>query len=855
MTATVPEARTRKHRIIERPRLLALLDESRARVRMLVAPAGYGKTTLTEQWIARGGRSGAWYTARSASTDVAALALGIARSSTAIVEGCDGRLREHLRALSDPTESVETLAEILAEELQDWPENAWLVIDDYHEIAAEPSAERLVDALVSGSSIRFLIASRQRPAWVQTKMILYGDVLEVGQTALAMDNAEAAEVLVGRSAPSASGIAAMAHGWPAVIGLAGVSSAELLPGVEQMPESLYRYFAEEVFASLESEVQRGLTTLAVAPLLDRQLAGALLGDEAEPICAEALDVGVLVERGQRLELHPLARAFLDEWGGQLGLEPAAGSAETCLEHYRARRDWDAVSEVLARGRLFGEVESVLATALDELLDTARLSTVQRWCELAAPAGLGSPIIAVAKAEVLLRHGCHVEAMAHAEAAAEYDSELTSRALLLAGRAAHLASREEQALELYRRAEESASDEARRRDAKWGQVMCLVDLEDPSAESILDDLSSGVSIANPREYVRAAAHRIYLQLRGGPLDPGVAEDAHQLLAAVHDPLVESSFLSGYGIALALAARYREADVAATELLSIADRHRFAFAVPFALCTSAIASSGLRKWKQAELAARAALEQATDRRDVHAALLASSILLRLFAQQSRYRDALVINPSTRGALGAAIAEFNCSRALVLACAGRDEDAQQLVRSSPETRAVEPVVLSKAVEAVIACRSGSRGAVESVREFEQVAFEIGSLDLLVVSYRACPELLTVLLHVNGGGRVEDLLRQVGDADLARAAGHPIADDEDKVSLLSPREREVYDLLKTGLTNPQIATLLFIELSTVKVHVHHIFDKLGVRSRTTLAIQAALERSDQATSATSSTDSAETT
>lgn len=43
------------------------------------------------------------------------------------------------------------------------------------------------------------------------------------------------------------------------------------------------------------------------------------------------------------------------------------------------------------------------------------------------------------------------------------------------------------------------------------------------------------------------------------------------------------------------------------------------------------------------------------------------------------------------------------------------------------------------------------------------------------------------------------------------------------------------------QIAELLFISESTVKVHVHHIYDKLGVRSRTALAVQAMLERADQ--------------
>src|SRR4249920_2649748 len=164
--ATVPEVRAlKRRRVIERPRLFALLDEAKARVRMLVAPAGYGKTTLAEQWVARDGRRVAWFTARSSSTDVAALALGVARSATSIVEECDVRLRAHMRALPAPAENVETLAEILGEDLAEWPSNAWLVIDDYHEVAQEPRAEDFVAALVSVSPIQFLIASRVRPSW------------------------------------------------------------------------------------------------------------------------------------------------------------------------------------------------------------------------------------------------------------------------------------------------------------------------------------------------------------------------------------------------------------------------------------------------------------------------------------------------------------------------------------------------------------------------------------------------------------------------------------------------------------------------------------------------------------------
>jgi DNA-binding NarL/FixJ family response regulator len=62
---------------------------------------------------------------------------------------------------------------------------------------------------------------------------------------------------------------------------------------------------------------------------------------------------------------------------------------------------------------------------------------------------------------------------------------------------------------------------------------------------------------------------------------------------------------------------------------------------------------------------------------------------------------------------------------------------------------------------------------------------------------------------------------------------------------------LLIERLTNREIAKLLYIEESTVKVHAQHIYDKLGPRSRTVLAVQAMLERADQATLATDATSS----
>jgi replication-associated recombination protein RarA len=63
-TSIADELRASQRHIIKRPRLTKLLDEADARVILLVAPAGYGKTTLAREWLGQRGRTGLWLQAR-----------------------------------------------------------------------------------------------------------------------------------------------------------------------------------------------------------------------------------------------------------------------------------------------------------------------------------------------------------------------------------------------------------------------------------------------------------------------------------------------------------------------------------------------------------------------------------------------------------------------------------------------------------------------------------------------------------------------------------------------------------------------------------------------------------------------
>jgi len=432
-------------------------------------------------------------------------------------------------------------------------------------------------------------------------------------------------------------------------------------------------------------------------------------------------------------------------------------------------------------------------------------------------------------------------------AAEGESELKFRALCLAGRAAHIASREEEALELYRRAEAVAPTHLAHRDALWGQLVCMIELELPEATENLQALAAGVSRSDTRGVLQSYTYSMAHGTRFGHIDLAGADTVCELVPAVADPLVVSSFQSVYAWALGLAARYDDALRVAQDLSDTATRYRLDFAVPYSLSTVAVACAGLRRWRQAEEAVVRALALSRAARDVAAQQNAFSIYLRVLAQQRRQEVALLLDiPSLQGALPAARAEVALSRALVLASLGRVEESRRILSEERHTsRAILPTVLIAAVWAISAVKQSEPNAIERVIELEQTAYATGALDVVVTAYRSTPELLPILLRSGERERLGLLLKQAGDEDLAVAAGDLILHDDNPKARLSPREREVYELLGQSLTNLQIGQLLFISEATVKLHVHHIYDKLGIRSRTAVAVLAALDRADQATSA----------
>src|SRR4051794_24780913 len=855
--AETPKPRLRRRRILERPRLIRALDRSSARVRMLVAGAGYGKTTLAEQWAAQQ-RQVAWVRARRSSADVAVLARQVAAAAAEIVPGSDRRVIERLNATANPGSEVDVLVDLLSEDLAGWPEDAWIVVDDYHHLRESKTAEAFVEGIVQQAAVRVLISTRERPGWISPRTVLYGEVLEIGQSMLAMSEEEVAEMLAGAHDKMGSGLLALAGGWPAVVGLASLTTSESpLPddGLD-LPEQLYEFFAEEVYRSLEPDNRTALGLLATAPSLDRELAAELLGRErATRVCGDAIGVGVMTEREGKLEFHPLAAAFLEQQARRETTGDLADALDRALALYRERHEWDAAFEIVDR-RGFAHVEQLLDDAMDDLVNSARLATLTTWTSRVTQKGLRFPIIEVAKAEIDLRHGLHTSAEARARGAlrnSPITHEVEYRALEVAARAAHVGSREEEALELFKRAAAVAPDARRSRKALWGQVACAAALELDEAHDLMRSLEESSEGHEPTEVVRLADRRLSFGLRFGEVRHlNEARRVVELVPLVDDPFTRCSFWSMFSWALSLDCSYVEANEYARRLLDEATEYRVEPAISYGQALLGYSLAGLRRFDEAHDRLRSAASAARALNDRFAELNAYALTTRVLLQEGRAAEACAVEPPlSSGSVKAIWGEVLASRALALATVGRFAEALKAGgEADAVTQGVETKDLWPAVKAVVAMRSRDSQVMGLAEDLVNVAFESGAVDPLVCAYRSNADLLGVLLSSPPlAERTSYALTRAGDNLMAGGLGYNVADSLDPRSSLSVREREVYELVCTGLSNREIARQLFITEGTVKVHVHHVYDKLGVRSRTALAMQAARERANYAAPNTRST------
>ena len=802
---------------------------------MLTAPAGYGKTTLATEWLqGRPRREVAWYQATPASADVAALSAGLADAVNHIVPAGE-RLRQRLTVPQPPMDPAKTYAELLASDLSDWPESSWLVIDDYHHIMASDVAEDFVCALLEQTALNVLATTRARPSWVTARRVIYGEILELDETSLRMTEDECASVLHASESSANADLVAAIDGWPALIGIASLLETRTTRRAGTAGAVL-EFLREEILNGTGPETYAFLTTLSRLPTADDKLIASCFGANEAAGHLDALgDAGLVgpVEGNRRL--HPLFREFLRTQ------EPMTDDQHRvirrALEFYEQEHAWEH-AVTLAREHALGErLARIIGAATPDLLTDGRLETLESWLADAGHWAFTDHQLVLARAELLLRQGRPLEARLLVEEilSALDEDGVGSDAWRILGQACHLLSEYAKGLDCYERAAALAPTREAERDAAWGLVICGAPLHSERIHEFFARFERLTS-DEPNDMLRLAAGRVAIADMEGSFE-GLWEHLVTripLLDMGTDPLAVSTLYRCLCYVSLSRGDFDSAHAFANRLIQYCNQAGLAFPVTYVLVYRAMAEIGLRLFSAARRTILEIDAAAQSLGDPHLGFDIERIKIRLALATGRGEEWVAHGPSlSRPAPPIdAWADYAAIYALAHACVGDPMLGIGLAREATSVCSYPSVLgASCLARSVAASRLESgRDAEISVSEAIIRCAEIGSLEPVVVAYRARPEILrrvrddsqsvAILVRLTDSSRDRDLATE---ASLHALGGLDAPD----LQLLTRREQEVVQLLARGKSTDEIAETLVIARSTAKVHINHVLRKLGATSR----------------------------
>lgn len=395
--------------VILRPRLLARLDRL-ATLSLIVAPAGYGKTTLISTWLARINLPSAWVSLDNGDSELRSFVANVISAIRMVFPDFGGGLVERLDELS--AQSLAETAAALTNELNLLEQEFVLVFDDYHWIH-EASIHQLIVQLLTHPprSLHLVIASRHDPPFpwnLRTRSLF----CELRARDLSFTPAETAEFLAKTwdrpvDAELAQFLAEQSEGWITSLRLAALS-ADRSPNLTAWPRladgsrrSFADYFAAEVLKNLSESDCDLLVRTSILDMLTGDLCDFVLGNAQTDRRAAArlkqleLDgvfIAALDAEGTWLRLHPLFRSALRQ-----RLQETVSSAEIALGYERAVR-WheehglleEAIRYALAGG-LVANAAAVVGRHRWRLLDEMDFHRLERWLNLFPPSAVDAHI--------------------------------------------------------------------------------------------------------------------------------------------------------------------------------------------------------------------------------------------------------------------------------------------------------------------------------------------------------------------------------------------------------------------------------------------------------------------------------
>ncbi len=374
---------------IQRARLTAPLVESRERLVLIVAPAGYGKTTLAGQWNELDDRRFAWVTLGSGMGDPSVLWSHIVES-VGRAEPSFAPTAERLKSwLAEAGTSM--MAAHVAGALETVDRELVIVLDDYHFVKESASHASIGSFLeLMPPSVQLAVVSRQDPPLAVGRLRANGDLRELraDELALRLDEVDAlmnATLGLDLVPEALTLLHARTEGWPAVVALAGRSLRDrddregFLERFGGSNRFVVDYLTEVVLDELDSDRRAFLLDTSILERMSGDLCDAVLGREGSIKLLSEMEkadlfLSPLDERREWYRYHSVFREFLYR-------ELTLRSPERVPELRRRAFDW------LAGEHLVDEA-CHQALAAREYNDAARLISAS-WLSLAASQAPGT----------------------------------------------------------------------------------------------------------------------------------------------------------------------------------------------------------------------------------------------------------------------------------------------------------------------------------------------------------------------------------------------------------------------------------------------------------------------------------
>jgi LuxR family maltose regulon positive regulatory protein len=889
LVATKLHVPRRRAQIVLRPRLTERLSAGGdARLVLVAAPAGFGKTTVLTEWLtaADPSRPIAWVSLDARDNVPAVFCRYLLTAVEAAVPGAGTAA---LALLDSTGSSMEAALATLINDLDALSSDVVIVLDDFHVLG---------DSTVTGGvaflaenlppAVRLVIASRSDPPLPLARLRARGELTEVRAADLRFTADEAAAYLtdvMGLTVRDQDIVAlgTRTEGWIAALQLAALSMqgrddvAAFVAGFSGDDRFVVDYLVEEVLQLQPDDVRTFLLRTSILPRITGDLADAVTGGTRGAAALVSLDRAnlFLVPLDDHRHWYRYHHLFAEMLRARL-LAERAGEVQ---ELHRRASDWheregqldEAIEHAIAGGA-FDRAADLLEAAMPSLRATRQEETLVGWLErLPADTLRSRPLLSAHFAGALLSVGRLdrvEELLDDAQASADAGTEVTAlRNEVTRYRAATALAmgdldRAEEAAELA--AELSADDDAIGQGAAAG-LLGLVRWSRGDLPAAATSWAEAVGhIARAGHLADAIGGSIAvadIQLARGRL----SEAERTYRAALEDALSRTPPTRGAAdmhVGLAGVLRERnELDGARAHLTAAAELGEYA---------------GLPQNRHRLRVARARLLEAEG--DPAAAIALFDEAERLYTPDL-FPD---VRPIAAQRVRAQLAADRVPEALAWARArgvGADDEpayliefehrtlARVLLNDSDNPRAVRDAI--RLLERLLAAagradRSGdaletmvilslalqaagrSKDALGVLARAVSAAEPEGYLRVFADEGAPMARLLAALAATTGGApylrRLIDVTQPATQA-ATQAAGQrptsppPAPSPSSSPSLPSPpqgplpplsaRELEVLRLLATDLSGAEIARHLVVSLNTVRTHTKSVYTKLGVTSR----------------------------